>query len=316
MAELVVGANLPWLDYGQDFGASAWRPDGGVAVPDRLELFGAELARLAAAGASVVRLWLLADGRAGIVEDPEGRPVGLDEHVLPDLDAGLGALRSAGLRAHLVLTDFLWFSPARVVNGVRLGGRRDHVRDPLLRARLLAEVFEPIATRYGQAPEIAGWDLLNEPEWATFGVGSVDPGATISRLEMRTYLGELAELFHSKASQPLSVGLASARWQPLLDGLPLDLVQVHWYETLDSLASLAQPVAPSRPGGVAPVLGEFPTRGASVPPSRLFEIARSAGYSGAFAWSSLATDTATDKEACLAALRGFTGRPDPERARA
>src|SRR6185503_16553710 len=127
-----------------------------------------------------------------------------------------------GLRAHLVLTDFLGFSPARVVNGVRLGGRRDHVRDPLLRSRLLAHVFEPIATRYGQAPEIAGWDLLNEPEWATFGVGTVDPGVSISRLEMRTYLGELAALFHARASQPLSVGLASARWLPLLDGLALD----------------------------------------------------------------------------------------------
>jgi hypothetical protein len=316
MAEFVVGANLPWLDYGQDFGASAWRPDGGLAVAARLELFGAELSRLAAAGASEIRLWLLADGRAGLVEDSDGRPLSLDDHVIPDLDAALGALRAAGLRAHLVLTDFLWFSPARVVNGVRLGGRRDHVRDPLLRARLLSQVFEPIAVRYGQALEIAGWDLLNEPEWATFGVGSVDPGATISKLEMRTYLGELAALFHANARQPLSVGLASARWLSLLDGLPLDFVQVHWYETLDSLASLARPVAPSGPGGRAPVLGEFPTRGASVPPSRLIEVARSAGYSGAFAWSSLATDTATDKQACLAALRGFTGRPDPERARA
>jgi len=316
MPELVVGANLPWLDYGQDFGASAWRPEGGIAIPERLERFGAELSRLAAAGASAVRLWLLADGRAGLVEDQEGRPVSLDDRVLPDLDAALGALRSAGLRAHLVLTDFLWFSPARVVNGVRLGGRREHVRDPLLRSRLLAQVFEPIATRYGQAPEIAGWDLLNEPEWATFGVGTVDPGASISRLEMRTYLAELAALFHARVSQPLSVGLASARWLPLLDGLALDFVQVHWYETLDSLASLARPVAPSRPGGPAPVLGEFPTRGASLPPSRLLEIARSAGYSGAFAWSSLASDTATDQDACFAALRAFTGRPDPERARA
>jgi len=316
MAELVVGANLPWLDYGQDFGASAWRPEGGVAIPERLERLGAELSRLAAAGASAVRLWLLADGRAGLVEDQQGRPVSLDDRVLPDLDAALGALRSARLRAHLVLTDFLWFSPARVVNGVRLGGRRDHVRDPLLRARLLAQIFEPIAMRYGQAPEIAGWDLLNEPEWATFGVGTVDPGASISRLEMRTYLGELAALFHARASQPLSVGLASARWLPLLDGLALDFVQVHWYETLDSLAALARPVAPARPGGPAPVLGEFPTRGASVPPARLLEIARTAGYSGAFAWSSLASDTATDQQACLAALRGFTGRPDPERARA
>ncbi|MFI4946950.1 MAG: hypothetical protein ACHP85_26960, partial [Burkholderiales bacterium] len=47
----------------------------------------------------------LADLRVGgLVEDQEGRPVSLDDRVLPDLDAALGALRAAGLRAHLVLT--------------------------------------------------------------------------------------------------------------------------------------------------------------------------------------------------------------------
>jgi hypothetical protein len=55
------------------------------------------------------------------------------------------------------------------------------------------------------------------------------------------------------------------------------------------------------------LLGEFPTRGASLPPERLFEIADRAGYSGALAWSALATDEATDGAACLAALRQLTG---------
>ncbi len=42
-----VGVNLPWIDYGQDFGASAWRPQGGVAQPDlaRADARGAREAR-------------------------------------------------------------------------------------------------------------------------------------------------------------------------------------------------------------------------------------------------------------------------------
>jgi hypothetical protein len=303
MAELAVGANLPWLDYGQDFGASAWRPEGGLAAPARRERLRRELGRLADAGAVLVRLWLLADGRSGLAEDRDGRLAGLDEHVLPDLQALLAALAEAGLRAHVVLSDFLWFAPARVEAGVRLGGRRALVRDAGARERLLERVFAPIAERCGRAPEIAGWDLLNEPEWATFGVGTADPRGSISRSEMREYLRELAELFHAHATQPLSVGLASARWLPLLDGLPLDLVQLHWYESLDSLATLARPVAPARPGDPAPFLGEFPTRGASLPPARLAGIAREAGYSAALAWSWLASDEATDAQACLEALR-------------
>jgi hypothetical protein len=316
MAELVVGANLPWLDYGQDFGRSAWQPAGGVAQPARRERLRRELGELAASGASLVRLWLLGDGRSGLVEDADAGLIGLDPCVFPDLDAALAAFREAGLRALLVLTDFLWFAPARTVRGVRLGGRRDHVRDPAHRAQLLERVFAPIAERYGRAPEVAGWDLMNEPEWATLGVGTLDPRRSISRREMRDFLRDLATVFHEHARQPLSVGLASARFTSLLDGLPLDGAQVHWYESIDNLTTLARPVAPSAPGRPAPLLGEFPTRGASVPPARILEIARDAGYSGALAWSALASDRATDRVACLAALSAWAGRARPVDVRA
>ena len=173
-------------------------------------------------------------------------------------------LREAGLRGLLVLTDFLWFAPARVENGVQLGGRRELVRDPEKRARLLERVFAPIAERCARAPEIAAFDLMNEPEWATLGTGTLDPRRAISRREMRAFLSELAVSFHERAPQPVCVGLASARWRSLAFGLPLDFEQVHWYESLDSLTALARPVAPPGPGLRAPLLGEFPTRGASL----------------------------------------------------
>jgi len=316
MPEFVVGVNLPWLDYGQDFGRSAWRPRGGLAQPERRERLRRELGELAASGASLVRLWLLGDGRSGLVEDADGRPLGLDEHFFPDMDAALAALAEAGLRGLLVLMDFLWFAPARRVRGVRLGGRRDHVRDPALRTRLLEHVLAPIAERYGRRPEVAGWDLMNEPEWATLGVGTLDPRRAIARREMRLFLGELAAVFHERARQPLCVGLASARFTPLLEGLALDEDQVHWYESLDSLTTLARPVAPSRPEGRPPLLGEFPTRGASVSPARILEIAREAGYSGALAWSALAADRATDRAAGLSTVADWTGQRQPARPRA
>jgi hypothetical protein len=316
MDERDVGANLPWLDYGQDFGRSAWRPEGGLAAPERRERLRRELGELAESGARLVRLWLLGDGRAGLCLDASGRPLGLDERFLPDLDAALAALDEAGLRGLLVLTDFLWFAPAQVEGGVQLGGRRELVRDPEKRARLVEHVFAPIAARCGRAPEIAAFDLMNEPEWATLGVGTLDPRRAVSRREMRGFLSELATCFHERAPQPVCVGLASARWRSLLDGLALDFEQLHWYESLDSLTALARPVAPAAPSRKAPLLGEFPTRGASLPPERIFEIAAAAGYSGALAWSALATDTATDGAACLAALRRATGHATAARLHA
>ena len=307
MDERDVGANLPWLDYGQDFGRSAWRPEGGLSVPKQRERLRRELGNLADSGASLIRLWLLGDGRSGLMEDAAGRPLGLDERFMPDLEAALSALREAGLRGLLVLTDFLWFAPARFESGVKLGGRREQVRDPDKRAALVERVFVPIAERCAAAPEVAAYDLMNEPEWATLGTGTLDPRRSISRREMRGFLSELAACFHARAPQPVCVGLASARWRSLVDGLALDFEELHWYEGLDNLAALARPVAPPAPGRRAPLLGEFPTRGASLRPERIFEIAARAGYSGALAWSARATDSATDATACLAALREASG---------
>jgi len=310
MGEFVVGANLPWIDYGQDFGASAWQPGGGLARPERRDRLRRALGDLAGSGASLVRWWLLGDGRAGLIEDGEGRITGLDDHLLADVDAGVQALREAGLRVQLVLTDFLWLDAGRTVNGVRLGGRRDHVRDPSRRAWLLERVFAPIAERYGREPAVASWDLMNEPEWATLGVGTLDPRRSVSRREMRVFLAETAAVFRARATQPLSVGLASARWLSLVDGLDLDQPQVHWYESLDPLTTLARPVG-SLGLGRPLLLGEFPTRGASVPPRAILEMAREAGYAGALAWSALADDRATDAGACHGALRAWCGRPGP-----
>jgi hypothetical protein len=305
MADLSVGANLPWIGYGQDFGASAWRPRGGVAQPDRRETMRRELGRLAASGATLVRWWLLGDGRAGLRE-ADGRVLGTDDRLADDLDAAIAALRETGLRALFVLTDFLWLHPPRWDGGVRLFGRRHLVRDPGRRAELLERVFAPLAERFGDEPAIAGWDLMNEPEWATLAVGTLDPRRAVSRGEMRAFLRDLSLLFRARARQPVTVGLASARWLPLLEGIGLDLHQVHWYESMDTLASLARPVV-TRDLGRPLLLGEFPTRGCSLPPSRILEIAAEAGYSGALGWSLLATDHATDGPRCAAALAHWSG---------
>jgi hypothetical protein len=310
MPEFAVGANLPWLDYGRDFGASAWQPRGGLARPGSRERLRRALGEIAASGASLVRWWLLGDGRAGLVEDADGRVAGLDDRFLPDVDAAVEELREAGLRVLFVLVDFLWLDLPRAVSGVRLGGRRDHVRDPDRRTRLLERVFAPIADRYGREPAIAGWDLMNEPEWATLGVGTLDPRRSVARRVMRAFLTEAAAVFRARATQPLTVGLASTRWLSLVEGLPLDLAQVHWYESLDPVTALARP-AESLVAGHPLLLGEFPTRGASLPPRAILEMAREAGYSGALAWSAAAADRATDSRACLGALREWHGRPAP-----
>jgi hypothetical protein len=316
MADFVVGANLPWLDYGLDFGANAWQPEGGLAGSDRRERLRAALDGLARSGATLVRWWLLADGRAGIRDGPSGQPLGLHGSVFDDLEVAIEALHDTGLRVMPVLTDFLWFARPRRVRGVRLGGRLASARDPALREALVERVLEPLFERYGREPAIAAWDLVNEPEWATLGLGSLDPRASLTQRQMRDFLRDVIGAARRHVRQPLTVGLASARWLDLVADLDLDFDQVHWYDTVDTPERLERPGG-SLGRGRPLLLGEYPTRGASLSPQKILETARRSGYFGALAWSALASDPATDRSACMQTLAAWAGRHDasgPQRA--
>ena len=60
-----LAVNYPWLDYGRDFGRSPWGYSG-VALPQSRDRVAADFARIHAAEVSVVRWFLLCDGRSGI----------------------------------------------------------------------------------------------------------------------------------------------------------------------------------------------------------------------------------------------------------
>jgi hypothetical protein len=294
------GVNLPWLDYGGDFGANAWQPGGGLALPERRERLRPVLARLAAAGISCVRWFWLCDGRAG-VRALGNEPLGLDECALRDLESSLDLLGEHGLRVMPVLLDFHWFRRRKTVGGVNLRGRGGMVADAAHRARLLERVFGPILERFGSSDAIVAWDLMNEPEWATRGAGARKGASSVDQATMRAFLGGLVDSAHRAARQPVTVGLASAKGLPLVRGLGLDFYQVHWYDSVGREQAPDRPV--SRLGLDRPVLlGEFPTRGSAFTAFELLQAARQGGYAGAFAWSVLADDRASNGDAGVSAV--------------
>jgi hypothetical protein len=274
-----VGANLPWVHYGIDFGANAWRPQGGIGQPEERRELDTAFARLAAAGVEHVRWFLLCDGRAGIAFSDRGRPEGLDGFVFRDLDAALDTARQHKLRLMLVLLDFLWAAPARMLRGVQMGGRANVLADPGSRQALQETVLLPLFERYRDSPEIFAWDIINEPEWIT----------SVSLDHMRVFLGGTVALAHEAARQPVTIGSAGMRWRDFYKGLGLDFYQVHWYDKLKRQPSLDTPL--DHLGFDRPViLGEFPTRGSRLSSKDIIETARGAGYAGAFFWSLLSND--------------------------
>ena len=273
------GANLPWVHYGIDFGANAWRPDGGVCQPAERAELDTVFTQLASSGVQCVRWFLFCDGRAGIRFSAGGRPLGLDDHVFADVDAAIEVARRHGIAIMFVLFDFLWCHAVSATRGVQMGGRADVIADSSQRESLLGSVVRPLLERYGNEPQIAAWDVINEPEWIK----------TVGAADMRAFLAGSVALIHSTTRHAATVGSAGMRWRDRYAGLGLDFYQVHWYDSLKHQPSLQTPV--EQLGFDAPVLlGEFPTRGSRLSPEEIVQAARAAGYAGAFYWSALAND--------------------------
>jgi hypothetical protein len=292
----VRGVNLPWLSYGNDFGRSVWHPEGGVHRRERRELLDAVFGRLAATGIDLVRWFLLCDGRAGLCEDAEGTPEGLDDRIYQDFKTAIAYAEAYGLALMPVLLDFHWCRPPRDEAGVRCGGRAAHLVDSGRRACLMERVLRPLLSRFGERKAIAAWDLINEPEWVTFSWKTWDFRHAVLPDAMHAFIGEAAALVHECTDHPVTVGLASAASLPQLRGLGLDFYQAHWYDRLDDESPLTTPAAYwNVPGPV--LLGEFPTRGSRFLPADIEALARSAGYRGALAWSLCASDAASDPDA-------------------
>jgi hypothetical protein len=240
---------------------------------------------------------VLCDGRAAVRWGRGGWPIGLGETVLDDLGAALDLAEVSGLRLILTLFDYPLLSRRRLVKGVALGGRRRAVTSTSGRALLMERVLDPLARAGAGRRAIHSWDLMNEPEWVTFGLGAWDPRRSVGRRVMRSFLATAAEALRRLTQEPVTVGLASTRGLGLVRGLGLDYYQVHWYDRLDRRAPLDRPVADL--GLDAPLLlGEFPTRGSGRTPREIVDTARRRGFSGALAWSLLARDAASSRSVC------------------
>jgi hypothetical protein len=163
---------------------------------------------------------------------------------------------------------------------VQIGGRRRVLASAPAREALVDRVLAPLFARYGRDPLIHAWDLINEPEWATIGLGTWNPFVGVQPSAMRR--------LHPARRRACARAGAAARHgrigehalAALLSSASGSTSTSRTGTTSSRLATpLATPVsalACDRPV----VLGEFPTNGSAHPPERLLETARQAGYHG------------------------------------
>jgi hypothetical protein len=324
------GCNYPWstdgstIYYGLDFGANVWGSHLGVST--RRAAVARDFSAMASLGFIVVRWFVFADGRSGIVYDDGGLPTGVDPHFFVDLDTGLEIARDAGIRLALVLLDHRWLfegvrdTIADPASGLLLEAWLPHGRARVLhsahgREALFVRVIEPLVRRYGHggrradlADALFAYELMNEPdfviqEWER------DLSSHVARPLEFEILGQLvarlSAIVHAHSSALSTIGCARSHnlWAWDDSSLGLDVLQVHSYPDIarperdvDIFGMSAGSLGLSRPI----ILGEFPGDGpgqhpadASPPPTTLseyLEFAVNAGYAGAWPWSFSGTD--------------------------
>jgi hypothetical protein len=299
----VTGANLPWGRYGCDFGANAWQLEGGLRANGTRERISKALWLVSDCGGTIVRWFVLCDGRAGLRFDEELGRVRLDSSCLADLETALDLAEAAGVRLVLSLFDFHWCLPAREVRGVQLGGRRRWWTHRDRRMALLERVVAPVVERLSAHPALWAWEVMNEPEWVTWRLGGRDPRTCLSGARMREWLRDAVQVIRSSAQARLTVGSATREGLALVDDLALDFRQVHWYDRLAPLG----PWTDVKGCDSSPLLlGEFPSRGSHLSVEAVLDVAQRAGYLGALAWSMLAEDAWSDGSYAMAAAHNWS----------
>lgn len=307
--QFVVGANYPWLNYGQDFGASAWGHNG-ISNPSSYIQVEADFAKLQASGIEVLRWFVFADGRSGLRVGDRGEILGTDAYVARDLRAALELARKYNIQLILVLIDFPFIEPPRFENGVRAGGRGYLLATEERQNAFIEKVFVPLFEEFGHDDSIAAWEVINEPEWATRMSILMRKSHQISKELMHHFISQTVSKIHEHTVHYATVGSASRRWVDVWQDTGINLFQFHYYPYMewrnryDYPSSLSCPARPC-------IIGEFPSRNGGWDVSHYVEVARRQGYQGIFFWSYRSKDRYSDGDEAIRSIMRWRRKPLP-----
>lgn len=292
----LLGGNLPWVDFGADFGGlSAWNQRG---VSGKMEAARVKIRALRQSGVRVIRWWMFPriHGEA-ITFDASGNPTGLGRGVEADVHAALRLAHEEDVYLQLTLFSFDNFKPAAMESGVAFRGLADVVRTPAKRMKMVSNVVSAlgqIVEKSTYKARMQSWDLVNEPEWAVAGPGvggdeAFDPMhdlETVDHASMLAFLKEMkAALKRANPGSQITVGAAALKWRRAWLDVGQDFLTFHYYDWVDQWYPAKKPLADWGLPAVPVVIGEFPPAGLNgTVLDRLLKMWLDNGYAGAFVW--------------------------------
>jgi hypothetical protein len=283
----VTGVNMPWYNWGCDFGCNA---SGGV-VGTRNTL-GARFATVQNAGAHMVRGWVFPGNNIWqITVDGTGRPTGINAAVYADFDAALQLADQYDLYYNFVLFSGATHPP------------RSWIDDPSHRASL-AQVLGTLFARYRNNPRVVTWEVFNEPEFQIWN-NEISEANTVATARA------IADSVHLNSDALVTVGHASAAAIPMWGSANLDYYAPHWYDYMSGGGDWCMPCNDydyyrTRFGITKPVIAGEIYIGSDANPTDRLNSFYTKGCAGIWGWSLFNERTSDNLAVDMTAMRTFT----------
>ncbi|MFA6636933.1 MAG: hypothetical protein WCV56_07540, partial [Candidatus Omnitrophota bacterium] len=201
--QFIVGGNMPWVRYGEDFGRRydgkhfgfshdrdphSWEKlTGEEELRSRLKKWqGTE------SSPGLVRLFMFGDMRSGFVFDAAGKPVEIHDEVYDDMRMLLKVSGELNIRLIPVLFDY------RMADG---DGENEAAEYPGVitdteKTEALLELLRPFFEEFGNNERIYGWEPMNEPE-----MSAEDHHNIVEMAKMQGFIRGIVEMIHQVTSR-------------------------------------------------------------------------------------------------------------------
>lgn len=284
----IVGGNWRIIQYGQNFGANAWFPEGN-GVARHQDVVRAELSRLQQLGIELVRVGLVDDGRNLL--DDEGRVVGYDETFRKDVRLFLDLAQVAQMAVEFYLVDFLVAAKPLRTGTVLMQGRPQLFLDASRRKEFVSDFLEPFLQEFGNHPALLAFDIINEPEWMISQhegggwefVSHADRQADepLPARQVKEFIGECIATIRALAPAKLVTVGISGVLIPLIAELDLDYFAPHHYPWMGDFQNILDVLPQGKPW----LLEEYPTHNAPMSLTSYLDLVWNTGGAGALMWN-------------------------------
>jgi len=283
------GVNVPWYNWGCDFGCGTSSGVRNSSVNAQLH---SAFGDLQGRGINVARWWTFPGDPWQINDNASGTPTSLNQAIYADFDEALALAEQYDL--YYVFT--LFSSPTSIPSAWL---------DNATNRAALADVLGELFARYADNPRVLTWQIVNEPEWDIWN-GSVAQSDVVALVQ------EIVDSVHANSNAYASVGSAHLDGLGMWTGVGLDYYTAHWYDYMSSGGWCARCTdydsVVDRFDLDAPlVIGEF-FAGASTDALQRFEDWYAKGYAGAWAWSLFPNRTEDKLSVNLDAAGTFANR--------